>query len=109
MKAAGSVSDICQKMDAEILFNLDKLGKPCDRDIHLKGFLNQVKDLGIVFAPEQKISGCENIKELEEKLRSLLEKNSSIDAVVARYDELAAVALSVARRWEKKKCRMICR
>ena len=45
---------------------LDKLGKPCDRDIHLKGFLDQVKDLGIVFAPEQKISGCENIKELEE-------------------------------------------
>ena len=81
---------------------LDKLGKPCDRDIHLKGFLNQVKDLGIVFAPEQKISGCENIKELEEKLRSLLEKNSSIDAVVARYDELAAVALSVARKMGKK-------
>ena len=41
-------------------------------------------------------------KELEEKLRSLLEKNSSIDAVVARYDELAAVALSVARKMGKK-------
>ena len=81
---------------------LDKLGKPCDRDIHLKGFLDQVKDLGIVFAPEQKISGCENIKELEEKLRSLLEKNSSIDEVVARYDELADVALSVARKMGKK-------
>ena len=81
---------------------LDKLGKPCDRDIHLKGFLNQVKDLGIVFAPEQKISGCENIKELEEKLRSLLEKNSSIDAVVARYDELAAVALFCSAKDGKK-------
>ena len=68
----------------------------------MKGFLDQVKDLGIVFAPEQKISGCENIKELEEKLRSLLEKKSSIDAVVARYDELAAVALSVARKMGKK-------
>ena len=51
---------------------LDKLGKPCDRDIHLKGFLDQVKDLGIVFA------------------------------LVARYDELAAVALSVARKMGKK-------
>ena len=59
---------------------LDKLGKPCDRDIHLKGFLDQVKDLGIVFAPEQKISGCENIKELEEKLEEAKKKNENAKA-----------------------------
>lgn len=77
---------------------LDKLGKSCDRDIHLKGFLDQVKESGLVFTPEQKISGCEDIKELEKKLQDLLKKNPSIDAIVARYDDLAAVALSVARK-----------
>ena len=32
----------------------------------------------------------------------MLEKNPSVDAIVARYDELAAVALSVARRIGRK-------
>ena len=81
---------------------LDKMGKPCDRDIHLKGFLDQIKESGLVFEPEQRISGCEDIKELEERLQLMLEKNPSFDAIVARYDDLAAVALSVARRIGRK-------
>ena len=32
------------------------------------------------------------------KQEAILEKNPSIDAIVARYDDLAAVALSVARK-----------
>ena len=84
------------------LIYLDKTGRPCDRDIHLKGFLDQIKESGLVFEPEQRISGCEDIKELEERLQLMLEKNPSVDAIVARYDELAAVALSVARRIGRK-------
>ena len=46
---------------------LDKTGRPCDRDIHLKGFLDQIKESGLVFEPEQKISGCEDTEELKER------------------------------------------
>ena len=80
------------------LVYLDKTGRPCDRDIHLKGFLDQIKESGLVFEPEQKISGCEDTEELKERLQSVLEKNPSVDAIVARYDDLAAVALSVAQK-----------
>lgn len=80
---------------------LDKTGRPCDRDIHLKGFLDQIKESGLVFEPEQKISGCKDTEELEERLQAILEKNPSVDAIVARYDDLAAVALSVARKMGK--------
>ena len=55
-----------------------------------------------LFVSASGVTTAAQTKELEEKLRSLLEKNSSIDAVVARYDELAAVALSVARKMGKK-------
>ena len=81
---------------------LDKTGKQCDRDIHLKGFLDQIKESGLVFEPEQKISGCKDTEELEERLQAILEKNPSVDAIVARYDNLAAVALSVAGRTGRK-------
>ena len=77
---------------------LDKTGKQCDRDIHWKGFFDQIKESEITFAQEQRISGCEDIKKLEKRLQLLLEKNPSVDAIVARYDNLAAVALSGAGR-----------
>lgn len=41
---------------------LDKTGRPCDRDIHLKGFLDQIKESDLVFEPEQKISGNARIQ-----------------------------------------------
>lgn len=81
---------------------LDKTGKQCDRDIHWKGFFDQIKESEITFAQEQRISGCEDIKKLEKRLQLLLEKNPSVDAIVARYDNLAAVALSVAGRTGRK-------
>ena len=44
---------------------LDKTGKQCDRDIHWKGFFDQIKESEITFAQELRISGCEDIKRLE--------------------------------------------
>ena len=81
---------------------LDNTGIQCDRDIHWKGFLDQIKESEITFAQAQRISGCEDIKELEQRLQLLLEENPFVDAIVARYDNLAAVALSVAGRTGRK-------
>lgn len=81
---------------------LDKLGKRCDRDLHLRGFMDQVNESGLLFSPEQHISDCENIKEMEKKLTDLLGEDPSVDAVVARYDDLAAAALLAAEKAGKK-------
>ena len=66
----------CEKTDAEILFILIKQENKCDRDIHWKGFFDQIKESEITFAQEQRISGCEDIKKLEKRLQLLLEKKS---------------------------------
>ena len=64
---------------------LDKTGRPCDRDIHLKGFLDQIKESGLVFEPEQKISGCKDTEELEERLQAILEKNPELVSRVQHF------------------------
>ena len=95
----------CEKWMQNFVY-LDKTGKQCDRDIHWKGFLDQIKESEITFAQAQRISGCEDIKELEQRLQLLLEENPFVDAIVARYDNLAAVALSVQEE-PVEKSRMI--
>lgn len=84
------------------LVYLDKPGKGCERDLHFQGFLDQMEESKLGFTPEQQISGCRNIEEMTERLEALLKKDPLVDAVIARYDDLAAVALLAAKSAQRK-------
>ncbi len=80
------------------LVYLDKLGKRNEGDLHFRGFMDGIRESGLTFTKKQHISGCEDIEGMMNKLQRLLETDPAVDAVAARYDDLAAAALLAAGR-----------
>lgn len=80
------------------LVYVDKPGSGCREDLHFLGFLEEMKKSGLTFKEEQLLSGCQDMKEVEEQLWEYLTKYPETDGVVARYDALAAAAMAAAKR-----------
>ena len=78
------------------LIYLDREGTENVNDMHFMGFMDQIKEEGLEFTTQQKISGYKDMEEMKENLRELLGHDSDVDAIVARYDDIAAAAMQAA-------------
>jgi len=66
-------------------------------DLRLKGYLDELSALNLPFNSERIITGCANEEEVREKIASYIKKGLSIDAIFARNDNMAAIAIRVMR------------
>lgn len=74
-----------------------------EKDLHWKGFVEECKALGLSAKEDiGLLTGCGDLEEMKRRLQEILEEKPWTDAIVARYDELAAAALSVAKKLGRK-------
>lgn len=84
------------------LVYLDRIGKQCEDDLYFQGFTDQMRESGLELVSRYHIADCQSIEEMQRRLQTLLEWEPSVDAIVARYDDLAAAALMVAAKAGRK-------
>jgi len=67
-------------------------------DLRLKGYIDEMASLDLPFDSEKIITGCVNESEVIERITEYIKSGKPVDAIFARNDRLAAVAMHAVKK-----------
>ena len=67
-------------------------------DLRLKGYIDEMNNCGMIFDSTKVVTGCMNDSDVISKITKYIESGKPIDAVFARNDRMAAIAMGAVKR-----------